>query len=149
MLSESAWLKVDSHFGPHTLDMMSLDSNAQKDSSVNLLKHFTPFPTLLSAGVNVFAQVIQQKENAYVFPPFVLVGPVFKFLESSNVSFTIIVPQLDPLPFWWPILRSRATSWIQLGTNGDFDVLLFPSLDNLFVPRPLQWNLFAFRLNAL
>ena len=45
MLSESAWLKVDSHFGPHSLDMMSLDSNAQKDASGNLLKHFIPSPT--------------------------------------------------------------------------------------------------------
>ena len=51
MLSESAWLKVDSHFDPHSLDMMSLDSNAQKDASGNLLKHFTPFATPLSAGV--------------------------------------------------------------------------------------------------
>ena len=92
MLSESAWLKVDSRFGPHTLDTMSLASG-------NLLKHFTPFPTPLSTGVNVFAQVIQQEENAYVFPPFVLVGPLLKFLESSIVSFTIVVPQLDPLLF--------------------------------------------------
>ena len=115
MLSESAWLKVDSRFGPHTLNMMSLDSNAQKDASGNLLTHFNPFPTPLSTGVNVFAQVIQQEENAYIFPPFVLVGPPLKFLESSIVSFTIVVPQLDPLPFWWPILRSRATSWIKLG----------------------------------
>ena len=136
MLSESAWLKVDSHFGPHTLDMMSLNSNAQKDASGNLLRHFTPLLTPLSAGVNVFAQVIQQEENAYVFPPFVLVGPLFKFLESSIVNFTIVVPQLDPLLFRWPILRSRATSWIQLGSKGDFGMLLSPSSDNLFIPCP-------------
>ena len=114
MLSESAWLKVDSRLGPHTLDMMSLDSNFQKDASGNLLKHFTPFPTPLSAGCSlrrVYAQVFQQEENAYVSPPpLVLVGPLLKFLESSIVSSTIVVPQLDPLPFWWPILRSRATS---------------------------------------
>lgn len=78
-----------------------------------------------------------------------LVGPLLKFLESSIMSFTIVVPQLDPLPFWWPILRSPATSWIKLGNKGDFGVLLFPSSDNLFVPRPLQWNLFAFRLSTL
>ena len=96
MLSKSAWLKVDSFFGPHTLDMIALNSNAQKDASGNLLKHFKPHPTPLSAGVNVFAQVIPRDENAYVFPPFVLVGPLLKFLETSHVSFTIIVPQ--PLP---------------------------------------------------
>ena len=120
MLSESARLMVDNHFGPHTLDMMSLDSNAQKDASGNVLKHFTPFPTPFSAGVNVFAQVIQRQESAYVLPPFLL-----QFLESSTVSFTIIVPRLDSLPFGWTIIRSRATSWIQLESKGDFDVLLF------------------------
>ena len=148
MLSESAWVKLDSHFGPHTLDLMSLDSYAQKDASGNLLKHFTPLPTQLSAGVNVFAQVIPPEENAYVFPPFVLVGPLLKFLETSNVSFTIIVPQLYPLPFWWPVLRSRASSWIRVGSKGNFDVLLFPSSNNLFVPLPLQRDLFAFRVNV-
>ena len=125
MLSESAWLSVDSRFGPHTLDMMCLDFNAQEDASGNLLKHFTPFLTPLSIEVNVFAQVIQQEENAYVFFPFVLVGPLLKFLESSIVSFTFVVPQLDPFPFWWPTLPSRATSWIKLGNKGDFDVLFF------------------------
>ena len=90
MLSGSALVKVDSHFGPHTLDLMSLDFNAQKDASGNLLKHFTPHPTPVTAGVDVFAQVIPPEENAYVFPPFVLVGPLLKFLETSNVSFTII-----------------------------------------------------------
>ena len=78
MLSESAWLNVDSRLGPHTLDMMSLDSNFQKDASGNLLKHFTPFPTPLSARRSlrrVFAQVFQQEENAYVFPPLRVGGP--------------------------------------------------------------------------
>ena len=137
MLSESAWLKVDSRFGPHTLNMMSLDSNAQKDASGNLLTHFNPFPTPLSTGINVFAQVIQQEENAYVFPPFVLMGPLLKFLESSIVSFTIVVPQLDPLPFWWPILRSRATSWIKLGNKGDFGMLLCSFAPFSFLGQPV------------
>ena len=144
MLSKSAWLKVESFFGPHTLDMMALDSNV----SGNLLRHFIPHPTPLSAGVNVFAQVISREENAYVFPPFVLVGPLLKFLEISPVNFTIIAPRLYPLPFWWPVLRSRASSCSLVGSKGDFDVLLFPSPDNMFVPRPLQWDLFAFRVNC-
>ena len=148
ILSKSTWLKVDIFFGPHTLDMMALDSNAQKDASGNLLKHFTPHPTPLSASVNVFAQVIPRDENAYVFTPFLLIGPLLKFLETSHVSFTIIVPQLYPLPFWWPVLRSRASSCILVGSKGDFDVLLFPFPNNLFVPRPLQWDLFAFRVNC-
>jgi len=64
------------------------------------------------------------------------VGPLLKFLETSHVSFTIIVPQLYPLPFWWPVLRSRASSCILVESKGDFDVLLFPSPNNLLSRAP-------------
>ncbi|KAK3734225.1 hypothetical protein QZH41_012950 [Actinostola sp. cb2023] len=74
-LSPAAWLKVEQLFGPHTIDLMALDSNTQPDVNGNPLKHFPPWFTPLSAGVNVFAQVIDGLENAYVFPPFVLVAP--------------------------------------------------------------------------
>ena len=96
MLSEPAWLKVDSRFGPLTLDMMSLDSNAQKDASGNLLKHFTPFPTPLSAGVNVFAQVIQQEENAYVFPPLRVGGSPAQVLGTVHRELHYCSPSTRP-----------------------------------------------------
>jgi hypothetical protein len=38
-----------------------------KDNKGNTLKHFTPFQTPLTAGVNVFAQAIDTHENCYVF----------------------------------------------------------------------------------
>ena len=81
-------------------------------------------------------------------PSFHVGGPLLKFLESSVVSFTIIVPQLDSLPFWRLHFCSRAASWIQLGSKGNFDELLYPSSDNLSIPSPLQWNLFAFKLKV-
>lgn len=146
MLSRRAWAQVDSHFGPHTLDMMSLDSNVQRDSSGNPLKHYTPHPTPLSSGVNVFAQAIPKEANPYVFPPFVLVAPLLKFLEAYSPAFTIVVPKLYPLPFWWPVLCSRACSHLQLGRKGEENVLLFPSPRRVFNSRPLQWDLFAFRI---
>ena len=82
MLSGSAWVKVDSHFGPHSLGLMSLDFNAQKDASGNLLKHFTPHPTPLSAGINLFVLVIPPEEKAYVFPPFAVGGPPTQVLGN-------------------------------------------------------------------
>ncbi|KAK3745843.1 hypothetical protein QZH41_014933, partial [Actinostola sp. cb2023] len=118
-LSPEAWAKVEENFGPHTMDLMSLDSNVQRDSSGKPLKHFTPFFTPLSSGVNVFAQVIHREENVYVFPPFVLVGPLLKFLSEFEAGFTIIVPKLYPLPFWWPILRSLCKSSVKLGSKGE------------------------------
>ena len=66
------------------------------------LRHFTPFYTPMSSGINVFAQVISRDENAYVFPPFVMMGPLLKFLLQARIPVTIIAPQLSPTPYWWP-----------------------------------------------
>ena len=43
MLSRKAWQELKKRFGPHTIDLMSLDSNAQIDSKGEMLRHFTPF----------------------------------------------------------------------------------------------------------
>ena len=82
MLAPEPWKKLENLFGPHTVDMMALDSNAQIGCSGSPLPHFTPFPTPGSHGVNVFAQNVASQENAYVFPPFILVGPLLCFLSK-------------------------------------------------------------------
>ena len=114
MLSEYAWVKVAHRFGPHMLDLMSFDSNVQKDAAGILLRHFTTHSTLFSAGINVFAQAVSS-EDIYIFASFVVVRPLLRFLEAANISSTIKVPQLYPLPFWWLIPGFRASSCIQLG----------------------------------
>lgn len=113
-LSEYAWVKVAHRFGPHMLDLMSLDSNVQKDAARILLRHFTTHSTLFSAGINVFAQAVSSGD-IYIFASFVVVRPLLSFLEAANISSTIKVPQLYPLPFWWLIPGFRASSCIQLG----------------------------------
>ena len=114
MLSESAWVKVGHRLGLHMLDLMSLHCNVKKDAARTLRRHFTTHPTLFCAGINVFAQAVSS-EDIYVFASFVLVGPLLRFLEAANISSIIKVPQLYPLPFWWLILGSHASSCIQLG----------------------------------
>ncbi|KAK3700587.1 hypothetical protein QZH41_001585 [Actinostola sp. cb2023] len=133
MLSRSAWLEVERCFGPHSIDLMALESNVQRKSSGQPLRHFSPFPSQSSEGINVFAQCIAPTENAYVFPPFVLVGPLLKFLRECKVSFSMVVPRLSPLPYWWPLLYSYACASFKLGTKGDFDGLLFPSSYGQFI----------------
>jgi len=54
--------------------------------------------------------------------------------DQCVVSFTINIPQLDQLPFWWLMPRSPATSWIQLESKEGFDMLLFFFLRQLFCP---------------
>ncbi|VDI38058.1 Hypothetical predicted protein [Mytilus galloprovincialis] len=105
MLSEESWLLVESLYGPHSVDLMSLDSNVMKSSTGVPLKHFTPWPTPCSAGVNLFSQNLRSEQNPYVYPPFVLVFPVLSLLREQGISCTIIVPEMRPLPIWWPILK--------------------------------------------
>jgi len=135
MLSEFAWVKVGHCFGPHMLDLMSLDSNVQKDAAGILLRHSTTHPTPFSAGINEFAQALSS-EDIYVFAPFVLVVPLLRFLEAANVSSTIKVPQLYPLPFWWPTLGSRASSCIQLGHQRRPQHAPFSVFQKLFCSTP-------------
>ena len=72
MLAPEPWKELENLFGPHTFDLMALDTNAQIGCSGSPLPHFTSFPTPGSCGVNVFAQDLTSQENAYVFPPFIL-----------------------------------------------------------------------------
>ena len=146
MLSEYAWVKVAHRFGPHMLDLMSLDSNVQKDAAGILLRHFTTHSTLFSVGINVFAQAVSS-EDIYIFASFVVVGPLLRFLEAANISSTIKVPQLYPLPFWWLIPGSRASSCIQLGHQRRPQHAPFSVFQKLFYSTPLQRDLFAFTVN--
>lgn len=54
ILSETSWAYVEQLFGPHTIDLMSLDSNFMEDRYGKMLRHFTQYPTILSDGMNVF-----------------------------------------------------------------------------------------------
>ena len=80
---------MEQHFGPHSIDWMSFDSNTQADFKGCPLKHFTSFFTPLSFGVNIFAQCIARSENSYVFPPFTFIAPVVKFLFKYSRSATL------------------------------------------------------------
>ena len=131
--------------GSHTIDLMSLGSNVQFHEKGVPLRHFTPFYTPMSSGFNVFAQVISRDENAYVFPPFVMMGLLLKFLLQVRITVTIIAPQLSPIPYWWPILKDASSVSLLLGSKGEGGVILFPSPHVCFAARPLQWDLFAFR----
>ena len=146
MLAPEPWKELENLFGPHTFDLMALDTNAQIGCSGSPLPHFTPFPTPGSRGVNVFAQDLTSQENAYVFPPFILVGPLLRFLDKALFSFTIVVPKLSPQPYWWPLIQARASHFVVLGHQADHDIVLFPSLHHVFSTRPLPWDLHAFRI---
>ena len=68
-LAGPSWMLVERLFRPHTVDLMAVDSNAMKSSDGMSLRHFTPGPSPLSSGVNIFSQNISCETNPYVFPP--------------------------------------------------------------------------------
>ena len=148
MLSERAWEPVERLFGPHTFDLMSLDSNCQRDGEGRCLPHFTPCATPSSCGINVFAQSLPLDHNLYVFPPFVLIAPLLKcmFEQDFHGAFTIIVPDLKPRRFWWALLQSLTVDRLLLGKKGKDGILLFPSQNSRrWYSKELQWDLWAFR----
>ena len=81
-LTNQAWRLVEASFGPHAFDSMALPSNDMKSSSGEKLKFFSPFPFPESSGVNVFSQNLTVDENYYVFPPFISIGPLLRFLKT-------------------------------------------------------------------
>jgi hypothetical protein len=153
MLSLKAWHLVDHHFGGefgHRFDLMALDSNAQRDRDGHSLPHFTPFPSPNSSGINLFCQDFCVRglpmDNPYVFPPFGLIGPVLLFLYGFERAFPIVVPEVFPHPYWWPILMACFSVTVRVGVRGDFDVILGPSKTG-FKPVPCPYDLLACRVS--
>lgn len=148
MLSSASWALVERCFGPHSFDLMALDCNCQKSSNGTPLPHFSPWPTPGSSGVNAFSHPLPQGHNIYVFPPFVLLGPLLRCIidQCFHGVFTLVVPDLRPRRFWWATLQPFIVESLLLGKKGDPNVLLFPGQSSsVWTHRPLQWDLWAFR----
>ncbi|KAI8512901.1 hypothetical protein Bbelb_095400 [Branchiostoma belcheri] len=135
MLAPHLWRRLQAEFGGrtgHTVDLMALDSNAQRDRSGAMLKHYTPYPTPESAGVDMFRfdpSTSSQGgvENAYVFPPINMISAVVNFVTQHRANTTIVVPKLSPIPTWWPTLMNTATRAIKISEAGSKSALLFPT----------------------
>ena len=148
MLSPLAWARVQQLFGGvhgHSFDLM-LDSNAMRDAQGNVLPHFTPFPSPLSAGCNLFSQTLSSGENYYVFPPIGMVASVIAFLMEQRMRFTLVCPSFEHTPHWWPSLLPHITKQAVVGERGEKGMLYYPSKKG-FKPdtKGLPWNLSAFR----
>ena len=142
-LSEHHWGLVQGAFGPHTIDLMALDSNVMRDGNGQPLRHFTPFPTPSSSGVNVFSQDIVKEGNPYVFPPLTLIAPLLRYLAAQRVKgCTVVLPCICPIPFWWPYMRLHMVKIVQLARARESGVLFYPSKQGFVVDKKgLPWNL--------
>ena len=144
------WNLVESTFEPRTINLMALPSNVKLDRSGRPLKFFSPFPCVQAQGTNVFSQELASSENAYVFPPFTLIGPLIKYLASQPCPYTLIAPDVSPRKYWWPLLQHQSIAAFKLGQRGENSVLLFPVKTgrSTWERRPLQWDPWVFRFAA-
>ena len=148
MLSESSWLLVEKKFGPHSVDLMALDSNAMRACDGTSLRHFTPWKTPDTSGVNVFSQNLREEGNMYVYPPFVLIFPVLCLLEEQGVSCTLVAQKPSPLPVWWPKLKSCSRKYVCLGQKTQKGVVKIPTRNGFLLDTvDLRQPLYAFRLS--
>jgi len=58
-------------------------------------------------------QQLPVRENLYVLPPFVLIGPLLRFFidQHYQLSFTIIVSDIQPRRYWWALLQATSIDW--------------------------------------
>lgn len=152
-LHPEIWDKVQREFaglGGHTCDLMALDSNAMTDLNGDPLPHFTPHPTPESSGVNVFAQDLSVGgpllAYPYVFPPFLLVGPVLCLLETDRCPCTMVTLDIYPKRYWWPIIQKYAIKSHLLAIRGDTTALLSPSKTGWQPSRGIPGDLWVFSL---
>ena len=138
MVSRPLWEHIETIAGPHTIDPMALDSNAQCS------RHYTPFPTPCS-----MSSPKGDDENGYLFPPTFLIGPALQHIRETGATVRLLVPGIFPRPYWWPILCHSSGARYLLAQAGDPTALTWPSRTHGFSkPKymPLPWDLWAFQI---
>ena len=75
----------------------------------------------------------QSNHNIYVFPPFILVGPLLCYLfnQGQRFAFTVIDHRLHLHCYWWAILHVIVVDSFLLRWKGDLAALLFASHTSL------------------
>ncbi len=66
--THQTWFFIQHMFGPHSVHKFSLDSNAMIGSNGKRLRHFTPYPTPNSGGIDAFAQPLSSGETYFAIP---------------------------------------------------------------------------------
>ena len=118
-----------------------------KDRRGNPIKHFTPFRTPESSGVNIFAGKIGKDENCYVHPPFTIINPVVNFIVENHLQCTLVVPAVDITPVWLPSVQSSIEDALVVGYKGQKHALKYPSKKGFVNDKyGLRSNLWAIRL---
>jgi len=114
-LSKRGFGLVDALYGPHSIDLFASDANAQ------LPRFYSMLGGGRAAGENALLQS-WEGENAYVAPPWKLIGAVLnKFDSCSSLACTLLIPDFPGAKWYAPALanatevRSLSFWWCHRG----------------------------------
>ena len=107
---------------------MALPSNLQCALDGFPLPFFSPYSLPGSFGVNLFAQRPDNHgclfSKPYVFPPIILIPQVLHFVKTHCFACTIVIPDVRPRKFWWPLFQSYSS--FLLAPQGSQGIVLPP-----------------------
>ena len=110
------------------------------------------FSTYLSPGssrINVFVQLPAKRgdlfSNPYAFQPIVLIPRVLWFVRDQAFPCTLVIPNVRPRKFWWPLLQLFSS--FLLAPQGTPDIVLPPSTQGFSPSWPLLWGLWVFLIS--
>ena len=100
-------------------------------------------------GVNIFAQSpdlydVSIFKNPYVCPPICLIPHVIQYRQSLQLPHTIVIPDVCPRRFWWPLLTSTCSARHLLAVAGTTGALPTPSKNGFSINWPIPWDLWVF-----
>ena len=150
VLCRRLWHQVEREFGPHDVDAMSSDANAQSSVSGTTLPHFTRWPSVGSGGVNVFSQHMRGL-NVYCNAVFGMISPLISHFIAQRATVSLIAPgwygSLPGAP-WWPTLAEFCSARMLLARSGTAGVFTNLQVDGSWLPAgPVPWDVWVFRLD--
>ena len=77
-------------------------------------------------------------------PPFILIPQVLRFVKTRGFACTIVIPNVRPRKFWWPLFQSYSS--FLLAPQGSQDIVLHPSPQGYSSSWPLPWDLWVFSI---
>ena len=135
-LRASTFLRFDTQYGPHTIDLFASTTNARTR------RFYARWLCPGALATNALAQS-WVGENAWANPPFHLVGAVVHKIVTSGAAVTLVAPEWRAQP-WWQRAVDNCREWTRLPAE---DGVYTHGSGSSPAPTPF-WRTVAFRFEA-
>lgn len=98
----------------------------------------------------MFCQRISADEHALVFPSFILVATILKFIVDNRLTATVVLPMGHIIPCWLPDIFPHIQDAFVLGCKGEKGIISVPSRSGFIASQVgLRDNLWVIRIDQL